>query len=80
MTFQEFINSIMNSFNSVFELITNLIDPILQNNFIKLIIFILLIFLGIEFINKIISTILNIFSQKKSISKEKSSNKNTDIE
>lgn len=80
MSFSSFISSISSAFNSTFNGIINLIDPILQNNFIKLIIFLVLIYLGIEFLDKIIGIILNIFSQKKSVSKEKSTNKNTDIE
>ncbi len=80
MTFQTFINNIINCYNSFFGFITSIINPILNNNFVKLIIFVVLIYLGVEFIDKIIATILNIFSQKKSLSKEKTTNKNTDIE
>lgn len=80
MNFQTFVNIFVNCYNSFFEFITRIINMFLSNNYIKFIIYVIMIFLGIEFIEKIISTILNIFSQKKAISKEKATNKNTDIE
>ena len=80
MNFESFINSIIYCFNATFSGIIGLFNYIIQNNFIKLIIFIAIIYLIIEYLDEIINLILNIFSQKKSISKTKESNKNTDIE
>ena len=80
MTFQEFTNNLFNCFISVFNNITSLFSVIIQNNYIKFTIFIILLFLGIDFMFKIIDIILNIFSQKKSASKEKKTNTSTDIE
>ena len=79
MSFENFINSIFNSFLNVFNLIKNLFGPVVQNNFIKLIIYVILIFLFIDFLEEIFKLIKNIFAMKKQASKNKQ-NSNTDIE
>lgn len=80
MSFQEFTNNLFNCFISVFNNITSLFSIMIQNNYIKFITYVILLYLGIEFLFKIIDIILNIFSQKKSASKEKKTNTSTDIE
>lgn len=79
MSFENFINSIFNSFLNVFNLIKNLFGPVVQNNFIKLIIYIALFFLFIDFLDEIFNFIKNIFAMKKQTSKNKQ-NSNNDIE
>ncbi len=79
MSFENFINSIFNCFFNVFNLIKNLFGPVVQNNFIKLIIYVILIFLFIDFLEEIFKLIKNIFAMKKQASKNKQ-NSNTDIE
>ena len=80
MTFEQFINIIISSFNSVFNLITSLFGQVINNNFVKLIIYIVLLLIIVDFIDEIIKFILNIFSQKKNLSKSKTTNNKTDIE
>ena len=79
MSFENFINSIFSCFLNVFNLIKNLFGPIIQNNFIKLIIYVILFFLFIDFLEEIFKLIKNIFAMKKQASKNKQ-NSNTDIE
>lgn len=79
MQFSEFINTIVNSFVSVLNFIINIFDQIISNNWIKLIIFIALVYFVIDFFGEIIDLILNIFSMKKANSKQKTATK-TDIE
>ena len=79
MSFENFINSIFSCFLNVFNLIKNLFGPVVQNNFIKLIIYVILIFLFIDFLEEIFKLIKNIFAMKKQASKNKQ-NSNTDIE
>lgn len=79
MSFEDFINSIFSCFLNVFNLIKNLFGPVTQNNFIKLIIYVILIFLFIDFLEEIFKLIKNIFAMKKQDSKNKQ-NSNTDIE
>lgn len=79
MSFENFINSIFNSFLNVFNLIKSLFGTVIQNNFIKLIVYIVLIYLFIDFLEEIFKFIKNIFSMKKQVSKNKQ-NSNTDIE
>lgn len=79
MSFENFINSIFNCFLNVFNLIKSLFGPVVQNNFIKLIIYVVLFFLFIDFLEEIFKLIKNIFAMKKQASKNKQ-NSNTDIE
>ena len=79
MSFENFINSIFSCFLNVFNLIKNLFGPVVQNSFIKLIIYVILIFLFIDFLEEIFKLIKNIFAMKKQASKNKQ-NSNTDIE
>ncbi len=79
MSFENFINSIFSCFLNVFNLIKNLFGPVIQNNFIKLIIYVILFFLFIDFLEEIFKLIKNIFAMKKQASKNKQ-NSNTDIE
>ena len=79
MQFSEFINTIVNSFVSVLNFIINIFDQIISNNWIKLIIFIALVYFVIDFFGEIIDLILNIFSMRKANSKQKTATK-TDIE
>ncbi len=81
MTFTDFINSIINSFLNVFNFIISIFDLIISNNWIKLIIFITLVYFVIDFFSEIIDLIFNIFSMKKANSKQKTTTKtNLDIE
>ena len=67
MSFQQFLNSITECFNTVFSHIIIYIDMIIQNNFIKFIIFLSLVFFIIwiaENILKIVYTIFNIKHDK----------------
>lgn len=71
MEFREFIQIIFNSFNIVLTNISKLFDPILSNNLVKLIIYILIISLIIEFFGSFIDLIKNVVSQKKEAGKNK---------
>lgn len=71
MEFREFIQIIFNSFNIVLTNISKLFDPILSNNLVKLIIYILIISLIIEFFGSIIDLIKNVVSQKQEAGKNK---------
>lgn len=71
MEFKEFIQIIFNSFNIVLTNISKLFDPILSNNLVKLIIYILIISLIIEFFGSFIDLIKNVVSQKKEAGKNK---------
>lgn len=67
MSFQRFISSITECFNTVFSHIIIYIDMIIQNNFIKFIIYLSLVFFIIwiaENILKIVYTIFNIKHDK----------------
>lgn len=71
MEFREFIQIIFNSFNIVLTNISKLFDPILSNNLVKLIIYILIISLIIEFFGSFIDLIKNVVSQKREAGKNK---------
>ena len=71
MEFREFIQAIFNSFNIVLSNISKLIGPIISNNFFKLIIYIIIITLIIEWFGEFIDLIKNVISQKKESSKNK---------
>ena len=71
MTFREFIESIINSFNIVFTNITKLFEPIIENNFVKLIIYIVIICLIFDCLVDLIDLVRNIISQKKEAAKNK---------
>lgn len=80
MSFSTFFSKIINCFNVTLSKLTSLAGIILENNFIKFIIYLTLLYIIIEFIDSIIGIILNIFSMKKASDKNKSTNNNTDIE
>ncbi len=79
MTFSNFLQIIFNSFTNLLNLVSNFFDDLLENNFIKLIIFIALFFVIIDLLGKLISLIINITSRKKKASDNKQLN-TTDIE
>jgi len=79
MSFSEFINAIITSFNTVFNYIITYFNLLVSNNFIKLIIYTTLFFLLIEFMFKIYDFIKNIFSMKKKAKDNKVAS-NTDVE
>lgn len=79
MNYNTFIDIIISCFTSFFNQFKNLFNIIIQNNFIKTIIFIAIIYLVIEYFGEILSFIKNIFSVKKEAGKNKVSS-NTDIE
>ena len=64
MSFQQFLNSIMNSFNTVFSHIISYIELLLQNNFIKFIIFLSLLFFIIWILENILKIVYTIFNIK----------------
>ena len=64
MSFQNFINSIMASFNSTLSHITSYINSLLNDNFIKFIIFLGLFIFVIELLCIIIKFIYTIFRSK----------------
>ena len=74
MEFREFIQVIINSFNIVLTNIAKTFESILSNNLVKLVIYIVLISLIIEFFGDFIDLIKNLFSQKKEANKNKVSN------
>lgn len=71
MKFRDFIQVIFNSFNIVLNNIAKLFDPILSNNFIKLIIYIVIICLIIGWVGDLFDLIHNVVSQKKEAGKNK---------
>lgn len=71
MTFREFIEIIINSFNVVLANISKLFEPIMENNFIKLIIYIVIIWLIFDWLGDLIDLVRNIISQKKEAGKNK---------
>lgn len=79
MSFQNFINIIVNSFGYVFNMIQSTINNLLNNNFIKFIIYIILLEFIIFLFGGLLNLIFNIFSMKKEFGKNKT-NSNTDIE
>lgn len=79
MSFENFFGIIISSFNNFLNLISNFFTSIINNNFIKLIIFIVIFTFVISFLFKIINTIFNITSVKKPEGKNKVKN-NSDIE
>lgn len=79
MSFQNFLNSIIVAFGYVFSSIQNTITNLLNNNFIKFIIYLILLEFIIFLFGGLLSFIFNIFSMKKESGKNKT-NSNTDIE
>lgn len=79
MSFSEFLNIIINCFTGFFNFFVTIFNLIIDNNFIKLILFIVLLYIIIDYFGDILSFIKNIFSVKKIQSKNKVDN-NTDIE
>lgn len=64
MNFQQFINSIMTSFNNTLSHITNYISLLINDNFIKFIIFLTLFMFILELVIIIIKFIYSIFRSK----------------
>lgn len=79
MSFETFINSIFNCLNNFLNGFTKMFNIMIQNNFVKLIIYIALFIFAIELLFHIIDFIHNIFSMKKEAAKNKEKSK-TDIE
>lgn len=79
MTFQKYLNNITNIINKLINILGKIYSSLLNNYVFKTIIFIVIIFLIIEYFNEILSFIRNIFSMKKEAGKNKV-NSNTDIE
>lgn len=79
MSFQNFLNSIIVAFSYVFSTIQNTITNFLNNNFIKFIIYLIILEFIIFLFGELLSFIFNIFSMKKESGKNKT-NSNTDIE
>lgn len=79
MSYSNFIDIIISCFFNFLEYTKKIFELIINNNFIKTIIFITLIYLVIEYFGEILSFIRNIFSMKKEASKNKVAS-NTDIE
>lgn len=78
MNFSEFIDIIINNFNQFLQLVSTFFDDLMENNFIKLILFIAILYFVIYMLSEIINLIKKIFSTKKEASKNKKSK--TDIE
>lgn len=79
MEYKNFLNVITSSTNNIFTAFKNIFSYLLNNNFFKTIIFIILIYFIIENFEEIIKVIKNIFSMKKESAKNKVNNSN-DIE
>lgn len=79
MEFSIFIEKIFTSFSSTFNLLKNIIEIIFKNNFIKLIVYMVILYFVIEILGNLLSLIKNVFSMKKAEGKNKV-NSNTDIE
>lgn len=62
MSFQNFITTIFNSFNAFFTHIVSYINLIIDNNFIKLIIYLVLFKLIIDFLFEVIKILLKIIN------------------
>lgn len=62
MNFSNFLATIFNSFNTFFSHIINYIESIMQNNFIKLIIYLVLFGYVINFLFNVIKLLLKILT------------------
>lgn len=62
MSFQNFITTIFNSFNAFFTHIVSYINLIIDNNFIKLIIYLVLFKIIIDFLFEVIKILLKIIN------------------
>lgn len=71
MNFQEFLNIIITSFNNFLSLVSNIFGKIINDNFVKFFIFLILLYFAINLLFKIVKLIFNIFSSKKENKKEK---------
>lgn len=71
MSFSSFLDIIINSFNQLLKLLSTFFNSIIENPFVKLIIFIIIIYFIIYLLNKIIELIINIFTRKQEASKNK---------
>ena len=79
MTFQEYVNNITNVMNKIISLISKVYSVLINNYIFRSIIFLIIIYLVIEYFGEILSFIKNIFSVKKKAGKNKI-NSNSDIE
>lgn len=79
MTFQEYVNNITNVMNKIISLISKVYSVLINNYIFRSIIFLIIIYLVIEYFGEILSFIKNIFSVKKEAGKNKV-NSNSDIE
>lgn len=79
MTFQEYVNNITNVMNKIISLISKVYSVLIDNYIFRSIIFLIIIYLVIEYFGEILSFIKNIFSVKKEAGKNKV-NSNSDIE
>ena len=77
MNFSSFLDIIIKSFNQLLNLLSTFFNSIIENNFVKLILFIVILYFIIYILNKIITMIINIFTRKKEESKNKT---NKDVE
>lgn len=64
MNFSSFLDIIINSFNQLLNLLSTFFNSIIENNFVKLIIFIVIIYFIVYLLNKILGLIINLFSRK----------------
>lgn len=75
MTFETFVNSIINAFNTVFPHITSYINALIDNNFIKLIIYLSLSAFVINILFAILKIIYGILNRKHDREMKKSNRK-----
>lgn len=64
MNFSAFLDIIINSFNQLLNLLSTFFNSIIENNFVKLIIFIFIIYFIVYLLNKILGLVLNLFNRK----------------
>lgn len=78
MNFDSFLIIIINCFTNFYNFFVSVFNLIINNNFIKLILFLILFYLLIDYFGEILGFIRNIFSIKKENIKK--NNNKTDIE
>lgn len=79
MVFNEFLDIIIRSFNNFLNCVSKFVSIILENNFIKLILFIIILEFIVVLFGQIINIIKHLFSINKEANKNKVKNSN-DIE
>ena len=65
MLFSEFINKLINCFNNALKLVSNIISIIINNNFIKLIIYTAVMYFIFYLFSELINIIINLFKNHK---------------